>query len=492
MEILLSHPKSRVQTIQQLLAETDKRNSQLNLLGRKELQLEIGIISECLRGEDKSPSVRRSSAPTVESMCPSDWIEDAFQTCEPSSTSTKMRIILPRGRIYNRLEFSAAGLSTACSHVYFLSKKMFLVYRLAEKDKEIDQQPTFAEKASCFKYYAAALSERFIVILLTRTMSTTLKVLRYDGEVVGTDEFGSEPNGHRWNASDLITIHENCDRTWIAVGGSAKQDDRPTGSIKMYCVEEAGSAAVLRLHDVSFDRSRPNPLALNLLTTLDFSPNGKHLVCTTLNNHVLVWRLSNNMRRRGSPFMIEKALKTVSFMLKTSLLYFSSGLIRVIVQDIGGGKISSAALFHSALSHPYLLCTTMPSLERVVNQGEWSFISPVGSGPAQVSDRLIHELHQLKEPTLLGAVAPGVGAVAFLQDCGKGQGKLVIMSLCVENSGGLSAKRPTELDGGFLKVQESARRPITTTAIRFQQTARDLTLFAVDADGKIIKNHFSG
>jgi hypothetical protein len=122
----------------------------------------------------------------------------------------------------------------------------------------------------------------------------------------------STSQADQWNPNSLITIHEADDRTWIAVGGYTKQDGVLSGSIKMYCIGANGGRAGLTRHPVSFNRPKPNPLALDPLTTLEFSPDGERLVCATNNNRVLIWRLWLDGHSQRAPFVIQRDLRTVS------------------------------------------------------------------------------------------------------------------------------------------------------------------------------------
>ena len=153
------------------------------------------------------------------------------------------------------------------------------------------------------------------------------------------------------------------------------------------------------------------------------------------------------------------------------------------------GGISSTSLFESPQSHPYVLCTTLPSLERVVHQGEWSFISPIGSAQVRVHERLVHDLVRLRKsgPILAGAVCPPVGIVALVEYLGKHQARIVIMPMVAEEGGGLSALNPVPLDGGTLTIQDHEKIKILPTALRFHETGNGYCLVAVDIEGKVVK-----
>ena len=267
------------------------------------------MVLECL-GDSTSISITGSSS-SIEVMDRVDWIERTVPPTKLILEDQKLSVPLPRGAAFNKIHFLAAGLSTECSHAYFLNEKMVLIYSLSKLGEKLGEQPIFRHAASKLKYAAAALSERFVVLLLEESKVKSIRIFRYDGQMVGLDTFGMEANGHQWNPNNLITIHETDDRTWIAVGGWVKQEGAPSGSIKMYCIHGNSEIAILTRQPISFNRPKPNPLTLDLLKTLAFSADGRRLVCATNNNRILVWRLSNNARPDGAPFILKKDIATV-------------------------------------------------------------------------------------------------------------------------------------------------------------------------------------
>jgi hypothetical protein len=156
-----------------------------------------------------------------------------------------------------------------------------------------------------------------------------------------------------------------------------------------------------------------------------------------------------------------------------------------------GGEISSTTLFDSSLSNPYVLCTTVPSLERVIHNGEWSSISPVGSAGVAAHASLVHDLTRLRKlgAILAGAVCPQIGVVALVE-YREHQGRLIIMPLIAEGVGGLSTLDPIVLDGGALAIQDQERIKISPTAIRFYKAGPGYRLVAVDIKGKVVMKHF--
>jgi WD40 repeat protein len=279
---------------------------------RTQLRTEINVISECLRGDNNSlPPLQPTTS--IESMDPGEWIENQPPTQHFGPEIQSCRIPFPPGQ---KKSFSTAGLSPACSYVFFLNENMLLVHSLSSESGRPGDQPVLLLDALKAKYYAAAISESFVAILLEESVKKvsqkSLRIVRFNGQELGTATFRTESSGHKWDASSLIAIHTAGDRTWIAIGGCVRQDGVPSGSIKIYRIDDNAQPATLVRHSVSFTRTRPNPLAKDFLKTLAFSPDGKRLVCATNDNRVLVWRLSNNARPQGAPFIFEKELKRVS------------------------------------------------------------------------------------------------------------------------------------------------------------------------------------
>ena len=281
------------------LKKMDQDGLKLSPEMQKQFQDEIHLITDCLGGSNRQSHSTESmtqSMSSTETMDPRDWIEKPACTKQHPSDAQKLRVPLPR-RWFKTLSFSTAGLSTRCSHAYFLKEDLILIYSLSIKNGKLAENPIFRKACSKAKYYAAALSEKFVAVLLKESEDKFLQVFRYDGQRLGTDKFGIEANGHQWEPSSLIAIHEWSNRTWIAVGGRTKQDGTLSGSIKMYCVVEDGGTATLAKHLITFNRPKPNPLAMEFLETLELGPDGDdadagRLVCVTSNNRVLVWRLA--------------------------------------------------------------------------------------------------------------------------------------------------------------------------------------------------------
>ena len=290
-----------------VLEEADQRNSRSSS-EKRQLEIEINVISEWLHGDNNSlPSLQPITS--TQSMDPGEWIETEARTPKVTHQVQSYQIPFPHGR---KPRFTVAGLSPACSHAYFLNKKQPLVYSLSNTSANPADKPVLRLDAEGVKYDAVAVSDKLVAILVEQTPTQkALQVVRLDGQEIGTHEFGTEGSEHKWNASSLIAIHAAGDRTWIAVGGWVQKNRVPSGSIQIYCVDENAEPAAPERQSAAFTRTEPNPLESDFLKTLAFSSDGRRLVCATNNNRVLVWRLSNNARPQGAPFIFEKEMKRV-------------------------------------------------------------------------------------------------------------------------------------------------------------------------------------
>jgi hypothetical protein len=329
IEVLLSNPNFRTQVERKIIDSVPQR--------REQLRAEIKVIRECL-GENSPTLSTPNSAPSTIMMNPRDWRELPTNISRRLPKAQTSGVSLPKsqGSLFDRIRFnnkpvSDAGLSPLCSHAYFLREKEILVYSLELIGPRLGERLVLQKGTAEAKYLAATLSERYVAILVeAASYEQSIHVFRYDGKVVGVDNFGVEANKHKWNSNSLITAHDAFDCTWVAVGGCIRQGEVLSGSIKMYCITENGGNGRLNEPLAPFNRPRPNPLASNFLKTLAFSPDGRMLVCATNNNEILVWRLSADMHPEGPPFIIRRDIKKVSLPLRSSSSVITLTAVRLL------------------------------------------------------------------------------------------------------------------------------------------------------------------
>jgi len=74
-----------------------------------------------------------------------------------------------------------------------------------------------------------------------------------------------------------LAMYELGDRMWVAVGGQTNM----VGKIQVYRVENVDGIIRLRRQEARFDKLKPNGLLDDWPKTIDFSPDGRRLVCVT-------------------------------------------------------------------------------------------------------------------------------------------------------------------------------------------------------------------
>jgi hypothetical protein len=239
-------------------------------------------------------------------MYPQDWMEpeEDFQRFQISKEVEGFQI--PFERCFSPSHY-AAGLSPKCSSVFFLSPKNVVVYSLdnfpkvTKEDIRLNKVPPAKGE---FKAAKATISSRFLALII-RANPNRLLLYEYDVSAKNEGDIGSEVFD-MWYPT-CLAMHEANDRTWVAVGGRYN-----LGSIKMYSIEGFRGKLALKRHDARFDKCVPNALTNDWPKVVDFSSDGRRLVCLTNKNKVLVWFLSNNARPRQAAFEIIKPYEAVS------------------------------------------------------------------------------------------------------------------------------------------------------------------------------------
>ena len=465
MEILMRDPVTRGTQLRKVPEGAAERNPNMAKLAKSQLQAEIQVIFELLNEEDgigitpKSSIAGPQDVAAEGKLSPSGWVEN-------DQSSFTIMVHAQTSSISVRARCHKAGLSPDCLYAYFVGGKDLLLYRLPTStsrsiDPVLHLKPPKSEHGS--EYREAALSNSFLAVLKdSRTGS--LEVYKYgshaqDFSLKATEPFEATWNEPRWRA-DCLAIYEARDRVYIAIGGRNSQHDTICSTIRMYRIDVDGKN--FSKHDDSFHRSRPNPFTSDHVKSIAFAPDGRRLVCVTNNNRIIVWLLSNNSRPIQPPFQIAKEY----------------------MPDMNARGATSATLFQRASLNPYVLCTTSPSNERSKNNGEWSYISPVGAGPAKVPPQLDHNLWRLRKAKAIiaGAASPDGTIIALLEETGR----ILLMPLVAQDGGGLSSLDPISLDKK-LKSQKSA----SPTAMRFCEVDRSLCLVAVDPKGTVVRQHFT-
>ncbi|MCJ1436360.1 hypothetical protein MMC27_005739 [Xylographa pallens] len=467
-EILMRDPITRRTQLDMLPEAVERYNPNMTAQAKTKLRDEVKVIYELLNEEDgiflsPTPSIPGpQDAAAVGRLSPSGWIESA----QPSSTITahaqRHSISLPQGSLLARTRYHRAGLSPDGLYAYFATPRDLYLFRVPSSTSTRANDILLHLDTRRSEYREAVLSNSFLAVL-HEGRTDSLEVYKYGSHaqtytLMTTEPFEATSRESRWRA-DCLAIHEARDRVWIAIGGRSSQSETISSTIRMYRIDIDGQN--FSRHDAYFHRSRPNPFTSDYVKSIAFAPDGGRLVCVTNNNRILVWLLSNNARPIQPPFQIAKRY----------------------VPEMNARGATSATLFQTVSANPYVLCTTSPSRERSANNGEWSFVSPVGAGPAQVPQQLDHHLWRLQnaKAIIAGAVSPDGSVIALLEETGR----ILLMPLVAQEGGGLSALDPIALDKR-LRSQKSA----SPTALRFCMVERRLCLVAVDPDGTVIRLPF--
>ena len=460
-------PSTRTTQSKMISKLAQQRNSDMTSIELRQLQAEPGIILELLKEEDGTTST--SIGPTTQEFVDSasesrfpffDWIE-CIQPCPSISPHTYTTSIAPpKGSVFSKRHYRSAGLSPECTHAYFVSSKEFVVYQLPTTTADQTGRIVFRQRCTGSEYKEAALSERFLAIL-REGLRDSIEIYDYrsngeDVQMVAKDTFEARSNEHQWRP-DCLAVHEKSDGACIAIGGRGAV----SSAIRIYQISTNGEKVSISKHDTQFHRTKPDPLARDFLRTIDFSEDGGSLACVTHNNAVLVWVIPNQGQSLQTPFRISKKYNP----------------------EIKARGVTSASLFHASSANSYILCTTSPSSERSRYGGEWSYISPVIPLPATIPAQLDHSLWRLREckAILTGAVSPSSNLIALLEETGR----VLLMPLVAEASGGLSSEDPVFLDVGLAEQQKAS-----STSLRFCQVGQNLCLVGVDTKGKIIRKYF--
>ena len=431
----------------------------------RQLQAEAGIILQLLEQEDCATST--PIAPTQELVDSASesrfplftWIE-YIQPCPYISPHTyTSSIALPKASVLSKTHYRSAGLSPEGTHAYFICPKELIVYQLPTTTADQTGRIVFHQRCNRSEYKEAALSERFLAILREGTRDS-MEIFNYrsngtDIQMVAKDTFEARSNEQQWRP-DCLAVHEKSDGVCIAVGGRGAV----SSAIRIYQITD-GEKASFSKHDTHFHRTKPDPLARDFLKTMNFSEDGESLACVTNNNVVLVWVVPSQGQSLRNPSRISKKYNP----------------------EIKARGVTSASLFHAPSANSYILCTTSPSRERSKYGGEWSYISPVISLPATIPARLDHSLWRLREckAILAGAVSPSSNLIALLEETGR----VLLMPLVAEASGGLSSEDPV-----FLDVRLAEQQKASSTSLRFCQVGQKLCLVGVDTKGKFIRKYF--
>jgi len=271
-----------------------------------------------LRPPSLSPSKRLSSS-SLEEIKSIEWMESEahFPPLDLTTAKDCPRVILPKG-VFESNDCYSAGLSPDCSLAYFLREKDILIYSLSNHPKITEEDiilRRIPRSDEDYKDTRAVLTNRFLAVL-SRGHSNRLSIYEHGSRRAPGVDVGSEVFD-MWYPT-CISMFEASSRTWVAIGGHCNRK----GRIRLFRIEDSHGKLRLKKHDVQFENSQPNALFNDWPKVINFSPDGRRLVCVTKSkNKVLVWFLSDNARPRQAPFEIMKSYEAVSTSYLKSLLF---------------------------------------------------------------------------------------------------------------------------------------------------------------------------
>jgi hypothetical protein len=483
---------SPVGKVEFLLADTQIRASQSQRITedlrqatqecQQKVPIVINVLSDCFCEEDSLPLPKRNNSgssfqassvlcdrDTLAMMSPEDWIEGPFGPFAISNEAQVFSIQPGKGPRSNKTHYKSAGFSPKCTFAFLLSKNSICVY-FFHSLREVCPVPVNDRIPKDLEYKEAVLSERLLAIITERDIRVFELMPQNAGYCqVGIERFeaDSAARTYFWDPK-CLALHEANDRAWISVGGRENHNGVFYGSIRIYRVDLSGSGpATMVRHIANFNSPDPDALAKDFPKTIDFSPDGLRLACVTNKNRVLTWLLSNNARPKYSPFQIRKRYQ----------------------RETKAFGVTSARLFYSPSSRPYVLSTTSPSTERVRNGGEWTYISPVSSTPSLVPNELDQDLWQLGKAgaILTGAATAHGDVVALLEETGA----VLLFPLKPGKGGGLALpdfQKPIKLDKKLSK-----QRKVSTTSLRFcvKGKNKQLHLYTIDTKGTVVWKSFN-
>jgi hypothetical protein len=440
------------------------------------------VLSGCFREEEEGhPLPQRNDLPTLSQvssvsserntlvMTPSGgWIEDQFRPLTISNEAQDFSISLGDGRRSKKPQYKSAGFSPECTLAFLLGKESICVYSF-KCLAEVRLVPVKDMGPKGVEFKEAVLSERLLAIITRQDIRIFELVSLSKGyRQVAIQRFGEDSAAHTYTWDpNCLALHEGKDRAWISAGGRENHKGVFHGSIKIYRVDLSSSGPwTMARHIVDFNSSDLDALANDFPKTMHFSPDGLRLACVTNKDRVLAWLLSNDAQPRYSPFEIKKRY----------------------TRETKAFGVTSAHLFYSPSSHPYILSTTSPSTERVRNGGEWTYISPVFDTPSRVPEGLDQDLCQLGNAgtILTGAATAHGDAIALLEETGT----VLLFPLMAGKNGGLVPylQKPIKLDKK-LSSQEKA----STSSLRFCARGGNgqLHLYAIDTKGKVVWKSFN-
>lgn len=241
------------------------------------------------------------------------WGEDAlhFPALDVTAEVERAQVHFERGRLGFATEYYTSGLSPNCNTAFYLGSSGIVVYSLnnfpeiLERDVLLRRRPSTTEKYNNAK---ATLTNQYLAIVYQSAELHKYYLLVLEHSILNGAGTTLHPVFLDMHAT-CLAMHESGDRTWVTVGGQKNH----AGKIQVYCIENVNGSLSLREQVAQFNKCVPNYLLNEWPKIINFSPDGRRLVCVTETyNEVLVWFLSDNARPRQAAFKIARKYGTVS------------------------------------------------------------------------------------------------------------------------------------------------------------------------------------
>jgi hypothetical protein len=243
------------------------------------------------------------------------WKENKmhFPPSELTTISEHSQVVFERRR-FRAEKYYSSGLSPNCKAAFYLGSRGVVVYslegfpqKILDRDVLLRKRPSATES---YKVAKATLTNRFLAIACQGIDSHPHQLLVLEHSPPGTANTPSVPESLDMRPT-CLAMYELGDRMWVVVGGQTNM----VGKIQVYRVENVDGIIRLGRQEARFDKLKPNGLLDDWPKTIDFSPDGRRLVCVTHRaNKVLVWFLSDHACPQQAAFEIMKTYDNVSLL----------------------------------------------------------------------------------------------------------------------------------------------------------------------------------
>lgn len=386
-----------------------------------------------------------SSSSNGEELSLAPYLTDELASWEPDGEAQAHRMMKSSGLFHKG--YSQAGLSSACTKVYFQNTVKVSVYPVNARSEGVSASGWPLEWKYDKENLVVNVSLSEMVVAISTRKALELRLLRSSPANPQRPRIISHED---WDSSGL-TIYEHGSEVLIAIGYRRETGTSRKGHVIIYRSKICSNGLERETIAHSFDIPRKD-----FPKCLQFDDQGEQLSCVTaIRNSVLIWHLGE-----PDPCQITK------YHLRP---------------ETDSDGITSAVIYRSPNQQPYVLCSTSASTERYRSGGEWPFISPISTGGGQVPQSVVHSLVAMKSQRQLvaGAVSSKANIYAMLDKAGK----VLILRLASHEDGGIHSRnvRPFTLQASLCSLRSSSA---SSTCLRFDPAGTKL--YGVDPEGNLL------